>query len=238
VGAWRRGRTGPPRWRVASTPLPPPSLKRFFALFAVVSLCMAGVVGVMRRIGPDLRPPRPYLPLPVAAGAASTDAAPPAVTAPSPDPSSTPTANASPTRPPPPVGRSPADAIDRGVGGRYRVEQRNVSVFGTSLCDPVADALADRPAQSEEEFVHVPGQRVFAMVSRGDVTGTIEPDGVFMTDVHRTTHNNVRLEFRMVGRFTPEGFTAVAMTSTDAVLRYRERQQCVIRADLIGTRVR
>jgi len=238
VGAWRRGRTGPPRWRVASTPLPPPSLKRFFALFAVVSLCMAGVVGLMRRIGPDLRPPRPYLPLPVAAGAASTRAAPPAMTAPSQAPTSTSSTNASPTRPLPPVGRPPADAIGLGIGGLYRVEQRNVSVFGTSLCDPVADALADRPVQSEEEFVHVPGQRVFAMVSRGDVTGTIEPDGVFMTDVHRSTHNNVRLEFRMVGRFTPEGFTAVAMTSTDAVLRYRERQQCVIRADLIGTRVR
>lgn len=270
VGAWRRGRPGPPRWRVASTPLPPPSLKRFFALFAVVSLCMAGVVGLMRRLGPDLRPPRPYVPLPIAAATAPpvspdttgqssasidrgalpdvpVDAPAPSATHEASGVAGTALADAAVPAPVPPstasltpssVGRPTSDPIASGIGGQYRVEQRNVSVFGTSLCDPVADALADRPAQSEEEFVHTPGQRVFAMVSRGDVTGTIEPDGVFMTDVHRTTHNNVRLEFRMVGRFTPDGFTAVAMTSTDAVLRYRERQQCVIRADLIGTRVR
>ncbi|MCU0615737.1 MAG: hypothetical protein MUD17_01450 [Gemmatimonadaceae bacterium] len=266
VGAWRRGRTGPPRWRVASTPLPPPSMKRFFALFAVVSVCMAGVVGLMRRIGPDLAPPRPYLPLPVATIVDSTrtmrSADSTAVDTRSVEMSAqserregaspigrvTPVPTAATGRAPSPapappsarafVPRAPFDAIAAGVGGRYRVEQRSVSVYGSGLCDPVADALAERPLQSEESFTHVPGQRVFAMVSRGDVSGTIEPDGVFMTGVHRTTHNNVRLEFRMVGRFTDTGFTAVTMTTTDAVLRYRERQQCVIRADLIGTRVR
>ena len=270
VGAWRRGRTGPPRWRVASTPLPPPSMKRFFALFAVVSLCMAGVVTLMRRLGPDLGPPSPYIRIPAAAaassgGAVSSDAsvqraadsaASDTRATREPAPASAGTRvmpNATPATPTPSmaspnarvaavpytVPASPApDVIAAGVGGRYRVEQRSVSVYGSGLCDPVADALAERPLQSEEEFVHVPGQRVFAMVSRGDVTGTIEPDGVFMTGVHRTTHNNVRLEFRMVGRFTERGFTAVTMTTTDAVLRYRERQQCVIRADLIGTRVR
>lgn len=284
VGAWRRGRSGPPRWRVAATPLPPPNMKRFFALFAVVSVCLFGLVQAMRRLTPDFEPPAAPSSRPLVAG---RDAAPPSGTggtaatsgtrAATQAAAATPGATQAATRAAPaapaldraavssatpappaagiaPVGpaavrdaRSPRpalvpsvtwSAIDAGIAGRYRVEQRNVSVYGSSLCDPVADALAQRPLVSEEEFVHVPGQRVFALASRGSVTGRIEPDGVFMTDPHRTTHDNVRLEFRMVGRFTPDGFFATTMTASDATLRYRERQQCVVRADLQGTRLR
>jgi hypothetical protein len=50
-------------------------------------------------------------------------------------------------------------------------------------------------------------------------------------------HEGVRYSFVMRGAFTPQGFAARTVTATDAVIRYRQRQQCVIAADLVGTRL-
>jgi hypothetical protein len=259
-------------------------MKRFFALFAVVSVCLFGVVTLMRRLTPSFTVPVPLIELPqVAAEPLAERPAAGARPAPAPAPA---TADTAAVREPPPTGTrdadrvvvgripralaeslavgrvsrpdagradaGPADAgriatppaafgvdlVATGIGGLYDVEHRVLSVFGDGLCDPVAETLARRQTRSIEEIAHIPGEAIFALVTRPGVVGTIARDGVFTTQVHRTTHDNVRLVFRMSGRFTPEGFVARTTTETDAVLRYRERQRCLIQADLIGTRRR
>jgi hypothetical protein len=70
------------------------------------------------------------------------------------------------------------------------------------------------------------------------VVGRLQPDGVFATSVHRSIYDNVRIVFRMTGRFTRDGFVARTTTETDAVIKYRVRQQCLVLADLVGRRRR
>jgi len=123
-----------------------------------------------------------------------------------------------------------------GVGGTYVVQQRIVSVGGNALCDPLADALSRRVMQSEEQITHAPDSAQFALVSRPGVHGVIEADGVFITPRYRGTHDRVRFVFQMSGRFTGAGFIARTVTQTDAVIKYRQQQQCVVVADLTGSR--
>jgi hypothetical protein len=128
------------------------------------------------------------------------------------------------------------DIRQRGVGGVYVVQQRIVSVGGNALCDPLADALSRRVMQSEEEISHEPGSTQFALVTRPGVRGTLSTDGVFRTAPHSGTHDGIRFAFRMSGRFTATGFIARTVTETDAVIKYRQQQRCVVVADLMGAR--
>lgn len=129
------------------------------------------------------------------------------------------------------------DPMAHGVGGLYRVEQRILSVSGSTLCDPVADALGRSTRRSEEEITHTPGATQFALISRPGVRGVLQPGGAFQTVTYVGEHEGVRYSFVMRGAFTPQGFVARTVTATDAVIRYRQRQQCVIAADLVGTRL-
>jgi len=123
-----------------------------------------------------------------------------------------------------------------GVGGTYVVQQRIVSVGGNWLCDPLTDALRRRVGQSYEQITHEPDSARFALASRPGVHGVIDADGVFFTAPYRGTHDNVRFVFQMSGRFTGAGFVARTVTQTDAIIKYRQQQQCVVVADLTGSR--
>ncbi len=265
VGAWRRGRSGPPRWRVSATPLQPPDMRKFFALFAVVATCMFGVVTMMRRLTPTLSVPVPIIALPETAQAmvipptlpVSPPSAADSSTASAAGPASSPRSTPSPSAreapsamatPPAAPSRATAaaplptalgsDLVASGIGGQYEVQHRILSVHGNGLCDPVAESLARRQLLTVEEITHTPGEPTFALATRTGVIGTLQPDGVFATSVHRSTYDNVRIVFRMTGRFTRDGFVARTTTETDAIIKYRMRQQCLVLADLIGTRRR
>ncbi len=266
VGAWRRGRGGPPRWRVSATPLQPPDMRKFFALFAVVAVCMFGVVTLMRRLTPALSVPMPIIalpetsqvditppPRPDSARTVRSQAAAASAPASSPSSASASAASSAPTAAPaavpaparPPAGAAPpatapagADLITSGIGGIYEVQHRILSVHGNGLCDPVAESLARRQQLTVEEIVHTPGESTFALATRTGVIGRLQADGVFATSVHRSIYDNVRIVFRMTGRFTRDGFVARTTTETDAIIKYRVRQQCLVLADLIGTRRR
>jgi hypothetical protein len=272
VGAWRRGRGGPPRWRVSATPLQPPDMRKFFALFAVVAVCMFGVVTLMRRLTPALSVPMPIIALPESAQATvnpppmvetlptAADSANTADTADTANiaadvPPALPRTNTSPgsqaSRPAPVASfvspaiaatpRSPSadiDLVTSGIGGLYEVQHRVLSVHGNGLCDPVAESLARRQHLTVEEITHTPGESTFALATRTGVVGRLQPDGVFATSVHRSIYDNVRIVFRMTGRFTRDGFVARTTTETDAVIKYRVRQQCLVLADLVGRRRR
>jgi hypothetical protein len=101
----------------------------------------------------------------------------------------------------------------------------------------VADALGRSVRRSEEEITHTPGTARFDLISRPGVRGVLQPGGAFQTMTYFGEHEGVRYSFVMRGAFTPQGFVARTVTATDAVIRYRQRQQCVIAADLVGTRL-
>ncbi|AMW04583.1 hypothetical protein [Gemmatimonas phototrophica] len=124
---------------------------------------------------------------------------------------------------------------DAGVGGRYLVTQRVRDVSGSESCDAVAGALAGG-RETEERVSHVPGSATFTLVTRG-VTGTLDSDGLFISEPRAGTTNNVTWQFRMRGRFGPDGFTGESITHTDAILRWGKRQTCVVTADLSGQRL-
>jgi hypothetical protein len=128
------------------------------------------------------------------------------------------------------------DAPVPSLAGRYRVERRILAVNGSSMCTPVVDALQNVDAVSDEEFSQTTGTREFQLVSRPGVHGMLQGDGTFATAPHNGTHDGVRYSFRMVGRTTPNGFVARTYTETEAVIRYRRTQRCMVIADLIGAR--
>jgi hypothetical protein len=119
-----------------------------------------------------------------------------------------------------------------GVGGHYVVSQRVRDVSGSESCDAVAQALAGG-RETQETVSHVPGQSTFALVTRG-VTGTLDSDGQFVSEPRAGTTNNVNWQFRMRGRFGPDGFTGESVTHTDAILRWGKIQTCVVTANLTG----
>jgi len=266
VGPWQRSTSRPPRWRVATAaPMPAPNMPRFFALFGLVLVAMGTAVWSMRSLTPALNVLRPA-PRPTAAPAglpatqANAAPAPPTADAPSergdtaPRTSAPPGPEDVPRRSPPPTAAATGaygvnsatgepirwwavDPMAHGVGGTYGVEQRILSVSGSKLCDPVAEALGRSTRRSEEEVTHTPGATQFELISRPGVRGVLQPGGAFQTMTYFGEHEGVRYSFVMRGTFTPQGFVARTVTATDAVIRYRQRQQCVIAADLVGTRL-
>lgn len=154
---------------------------------------------------------------------------------------------ATPVAPTPDVSSSPRGSMsplphaigerirETGVAGRYRVTQHVRDVSGSESCAAVARALrADR--ESEEVVAHEPGASTFTLVTRG-VTGTLDPDGWFVGQPRAGTTNNVNWQFRMRGRFGPDGFTGESVTHTDAILRWGRTQICVVTAELTGRRL-
>jgi hypothetical protein len=124
---------------------------------------------------------------------------------------------------------------DVGVGGRYVITHRLRDVSGSESCDVVARALAARRAV-DETVSHAPGQPTFTLVT-SRVTGTLDSDGLFVSEPRAGTKDNVRWRFRMSGRFGPEGFTGESVTHTDAILRWGKIQTCVITNELTGRRL-
>jgi hypothetical protein len=260
VGAWRRGTP------VAATPMPAPNMPRFFASFFLVAVAMGGMVWSMGSLTPAQTVVQPATRLPrVAAPGGLPPVEPNGATAAVRDTDSRGAgdspivANARESVVVPRQSPSPAAAADgvfgvnhdtnepirwwavdpaaHGVGGTYRVDQRILSVSGSKLCTPVADALGSAVRRSEEEITHTPGTGQFNLTSRPGVRGVLQPDGAFQTTTYFGEHKGVRYAFVMRGAFTPQGFVARTVTTTDAVIRYRQRQQCVIAADLVGTRL-
>ncbi len=131
---------------------------------------------------------------------------------------------------------TPMNAPVPSLAGRYRVERRILAVNGSAMCTPVADALQNADAVSDEEFTQTADTREFQLVSRPGVHGMLQGDGTFATAPHSGTHDGVRYNFRMIGRTTPTGFVARTYTETEAVIRYRRTQRCMVIADLIGAR--
>ena len=127
------------------------------------------------------------------------------------------------------------DVRDVGVGGRYVITHRLRDVSGSESCDVVAQALAAGRAV-DETVSHEPGQPTFTLVT-SSVTGTLDSDGLFVSEPRAGTKDNVRWRFRMSGRFGPEGFTGESVTHTDAILRWGKIQTCVITNELTGRRL-
>ncbi len=125
--------------------------------------------------------------------------------------------------------------ISRGVGGRYRVRQHGVQVTGSPSCSRVADALA-KGRTTVEVITHTPGTFSFTLASR-DVVGSLTPDAFFDAGPMTGTTDGVTWQFRMSGRFTPDGFIAETHTTTAAILRWARTQECAIVAELIGERL-
>jgi hypothetical protein len=126
--------------------------------------------------------------------------------------------------------------IEAGIGGRYLVTPRVRDVSGTYDCEAVAQALA-AGRETLEVVAHEPGSRRFTLTTR-DVKGTLGADGWFTADPRSGTTNNVNWQFRMRGRFGPDGFSAVSETYTEAILRWGRTQHCVVTAELTGRRLR
>lgn len=122
-----------------------------------------------------------------------------------------------------------------GVAGRYRVTQRIRSVDGSSSCESVARALGVG-RETEERITHVPGRAVFRLDSRG-VAGTLDSEGRFVAGPLSGTTNNIPWQFRMRGRFVPNGFIGETETYTQAILRWGRTQSCVVTADLSAIRL-
>jgi len=122
-----------------------------------------------------------------------------------------------------------------GVAGQYRVQQRILSVDGTSNCEAVATALGVG-RESDETVVHAAGDTVFQMPARG-VWGTMTADGYFVVAPRAGTTNNIAWRFLMQGRFSRTGFTGETQTYTEANLGWRKTQICVVTADLAARRL-
>jgi len=133
------------------------------------------------------------------------------------------------------IGLNGTSLIDRGVAGRYRVEQHVRSVDGSASCDDVARALASGRS-TVEEITHTPGARTFAMSSRS-VSGTIADGGYFEAGPREGTTNGVTWRFQMRGRFVRDGFTGESETLTEAILGWRHSQTCLTVADLVARRL-
>jgi len=235
VGTLRRGASGPSRRRVAATPLPAPNLPRFLASVLFVAVAMGGVVWSMRSLTPARPAVQPAL---SDSTTVASEGSPDMVPRESPSPAAAAGGvygvnNATGE----PIRWWAVDPVAHGVGGSYRVDQRILSVSGSKLCTPVADALGRSVRRSEEEITHTPGTARFDLISRPGVRGVLQPGGAFQTMTYFGEHEGVRYSFVMRGAFTPQGFVARTVTATDAVIRYRQRQQCVIAADLVGTRL-
>lgn len=124
---------------------------------------------------------------------------------------------------------------DAGVAGAYLVTSTIRDVSGSESCDAVARALG-AGRESREQVAHRAGEDRFALTTRG-VTATLTADGWFVAAPRSGTTNNIGWEFRLRGRFVPDGFTATSETHTEAILRWGRVQQCVVTADLIGRRL-
>ncbi len=135
----------------------------------------------------------------------------------------------------PPTPSDGAQLISRGLGGRYRVTQRSVSVTGSPSCVTVADALARAPS-TIEVVSHAPGTFLFALASRS-VNGRLDADAYFEAGPQRGTTDGVTWTFRMRGRFTSSGFTAETSTNTEAILRWGRTQVCTTVAQLDAERI-
>lgn len=130
---------------------------------------------------------------------------------------------------------SGASLIERGVAGRYRVEQRVRSVDGSQSCEYVAHALASG-RRTVEVITHTPGTRAFSMTSRS-VNGTITDGGYFDVGPHEGMTNGITWRFQMRGRFLRDGFIGESETMTEAILGWRHSQTCLTVADLVAHRV-
>ncbi len=128
-----------------------------------------------------------------------------------------------------------ASVIQRGVAGRYRVEQHVRSVDGSASCDDVARALASGRS-TVEVITHTPGARTFVMSSRS-VSGTITDGGYFEAGPRDGTTNGVTWRFQMRGRFARDGFTGESATVTEAILGWRRSQTCLTVADFVAQRL-
>ena len=122
-----------------------------------------------------------------------------------------------------------------GVAGRYRVTQRIRSVDGSTSCASVARALGVG-RETEERITHVPGNADFRLDSR-DVAGTLDREGRFVAGPLSGTTNNIPWQFRMRGRFLPNGFSGESETYTQAIIRWGRTQSCVVTADLSAIRL-
>jgi hypothetical protein len=122
-----------------------------------------------------------------------------------------------------------------GVAGRYRVTQRIRSVDGSTSCASVARALGVG-RETEERITHVPGNADFRLDSR-DVAGTLDREGRFVAGPLSGTTNNIPWQFRMRGRFLPNGFTGESETYTRAIIRWGRTQSCAVTADLSAIRL-
>jgi hypothetical protein len=122
-----------------------------------------------------------------------------------------------------------------GVAGRYRVTQRIRSVDGSTSCESVARALGVG-RETEERITHVPGRADFRLDSRG-VAGTLDREGRFVAGPLSGTTNNIPWQFRMRGRFLPNGFSGESETYTQAIIRWGRTQSCVVTADLNAIRL-
>lgn len=231
-------------------PIRPPDFAGFFVLLCVFGVFMLGFVMLMRSTSDASRDavpssvqmslPAAQLPAPDASVDATTvisDSAsgvmPTDVTIPSTDAADS---NVFASNTDVSTARSSEAVAIAPLAGRYLVERRIVTVNGNEMCKPVAEALQRADTLSYEEFTQIAGTNQFALVSRPGVHGTVQSDGVFTTAPHRGTHDGVRYRFRMMGRTTPAGFVARTITETEAVIRYRRTQRCVVLAELTGTR--
>lgn len=121
-----------------------------------------------------------------------------------------------------------------GVGGRYRVAQHVRSVTGFEHCEPVAAALR-RDRWTDEVIVHAPGAAEFTIPARR-IAGRLAADGAFSAGPQQGVTNGVRWQFQMVGRFGGVGFVGESRMLTEAILRWRRSQRCLIVAELTGVR--
>jgi len=122
-----------------------------------------------------------------------------------------------------------------GVAGRYRVTQRIRSVDGSTSCESVARALGVG-RETDERITHEPGSTAFRLDSRG-VAGTLDREGRFVAGPLTGTTNNIPWQFRMRGRFLPNGFSGESETYTQAIIRWGRTQSCVVTADLSAIRL-
>ncbi len=130
---------------------------------------------------------------------------------------------------------SGAQLISIGVGGRYRVSQRSVTVTGSPSCVTVAQALARAPSTTEV-VTHVPGTFAFTLASRS-VNGRLDADAYFDAGPQRGTTDGVTWTFQMRGQFTQTGFSAETNTNTAAIIRWGHTQSCTTVAQLVGERL-
>lgn len=228
------------RGSVPAGPLYQPVERRAAVVLGILLVVIAGSLWRALQQRPALEPTAPAAP--ASAAPATTAPAPTAPTAPTaPAPAGPATAAATPVPEHEWVPRTQVSIAsertvrDVGVGGAYLVAQRVRDVSGSPSCEAVAGALAGG-RESREIVAHTPGAPTFALTTRG-VAGTLDVDGQFVSELRTGSTNNVTWQFRMRGRFGPDGFIGESVTYTEAILRWGKIQTCVVTADLTGRRL-